>query len=109
MPIGSIAEVGRELRNMIRVVDEEIIGRTKNWDLILKKYLIKAKFTVGKTPREEAEVLMELIAATGLHIIQPDRWKFRMFSKKIIPAIQSARKVLGVGKDYRLKGVEGRM
>lgn len=109
VPIGTAAEVGRELRNLIRVVDSRIIGATKSWDMMLKKYLVLARLSIGRTPRNEAEALGDLISAVGIHIISPNRWKYKTFSKELIPALQSASEILGLGEDERFKDIEGRM
>lgn len=109
VPTGTAAEVGRELRNLIRVVDTRIIGATKSWDMTTKKYLVLARLSIGKSPRDEAEALGELISAIGLHIISPDRWKYKTFSKELIPAIRSAREILGLERDKRFDDIEGRI
>lgn len=106
-PSGTAAEVGRELRNLIRIVDVYIIGKTKNWDALMKKYLVLARNTVGASPREEAEALLSLVAATGLHLIEPNRWKVKAWYPEIIPVMQSARKVLGLKEDDRFEEGEG--
>ena len=106
-PIGTAAEVGRELRNLIRVVDTRIIGATKGWDMTTKKYLVLARLSIGQTPRDEAEALGDLISAIGLHVLHSDRWKYKTFSKELIPALQSAREILGIEVDERFKDVAG--
>lgn len=107
VPTGTAAEVGRELRNMIRVIDTRIIGATKMWDDMLKMYLVEARLTIGQTPRKEAEALNNLIAVVCLHIFSPTRWQHNLFSRELIPAIQSAREVLGQGVDERLEDIVG--
>jgi hypothetical protein len=109
MPTVTAAEVGRELRNFIRVVDTRIIGATKMWEMTTKKYLVLARLSIGRSPRAEAEALGDLISAIGLHIICPSRWKYKTFSKELIPALQSAREVLGLGLDERFEDVVGSM
>ena len=106
-PTGTAAEVGRELRNFIRVVDVYIIGSTKNWDTLLKKSFVLARYAVGKSPREEAEALSSLIAVVGLHMIEPNRWKHKAWHPEIIPAMQTAREVLGLKEDDRFEEGEG--
>lgn len=106
-PTGTAAEVGRELRNFIRIVDVYIIGGTKNWDAILKKSFVLARHTVGKSPREEAEALNSLIDAVSLHMIEPSRWKHKAWHPEIIPAMQIAREILGLKEDSRFEEGEG--
>ena len=106
-PTGTAAEVGRELRNFIRVVDVYIIGGTKNWDNLLKKKFVLARHTVGKSPREEAEALNSLIDVVSFHMINPSRWKHKAWHPEIIPAMQIAREILGLKEDSRFEEGEG--
>jgi hypothetical protein len=87
------------------VVDKYIIGATRNWEDFVKKYVVLARLAIGKSPRAEANALNELIAAVGLHILSPDRWPSRAFSPELIPALQRAREVLGLGRDQRFEGI----
>ncbi len=109
VPIGTVVEVGQELRNLIRIVDVRIIGATKNWDMHLKKALVEARLSIGRTPREEAIALSNLVAVVGLHIVTPERWRYKSFSRELIPAVQSAREILGLEVDERFEDVKGSM
>jgi len=106
-PTGTAAEVGRELRNFIRVVDVYIIGGTKNWENLLKQKFVLARHSVGSSPREEAEALNSLISVVSLHMIEPSRWKHKAWHPEIIPAMNAAREILGLKEDSRFEEGEG--
>lgn len=69
---------------------------------MLKKYLVLAKFAIGKTPREEAEALHSLITATELHLMEPERWYLRLWSPKVVAEVQSTRLLLGLEENEAL-------
>ena len=94
---------------MIRVIDQKIIGQTRNWQPMVKQRLVEARMTVGKSPREEAEMLVSLIATIGLHIMEPDRFRYQTFSKELLPAMHAAREVLGMDYDDRFEGMVGKL
>jgi len=75
----------------------------------LKKALVGARLSIGRTPREEATALNTLIAVVGLHIVTPERWRHKSFSRELIPAVQSAREILGLEADERFEDVKGSM
>lgn len=101
VPNGTAAEVGKVLRDTIRTIDVRIIGATKGWDNYLKRSLVEARMAVGSSPREEANALNGLVACLGLHMIEPDRWKYRTWHPEVTEALHAAREILGLPRDDR--------